>query len=108
MVSNMRIGIVNGFCVGDPWNARAIIDKLGFSAATSQDIWPDHPDKVLGTRLDFVQRHPNTARAVTAAILDAARWIDSSPANLRNTGQTITPRSSIGSASCRDKVFQYV
>src|SRR3546814_8048007 len=47
MVANMRIGNVDGFCVGEPWNARAIIDKLGFSAATSQDIWPDHPEKVL-------------------------------------------------------------
>src|SRR3546814_13214837 len=56
MVANMRIGNVDGYCVGEPWNARAIIDKLGFSAATSQDIWPDHPEKVLGTRSEFVQR----------------------------------------------------
>src|SRR3546814_18082341 len=63
MVANMRIGNVDGFCVGEPWNARAIIDKLGFSAATSQDIWPDHPETVLGTRLDFVQRPPNPARS---------------------------------------------
>ncbi len=93
MVANMRIGNVDGFCVGEPWNARAIIDKLGFSAATTQDIWPDHPEKVLGTRLDFAQQYPNTARAVTAAILEASRWIDSSPANLRKTAQTIAAKS---------------
>jgi nitrate/nitrite transport system substrate-binding protein len=93
MVANMRIGNVDGFCVGEPWNARAIIDKLGFSVATSQEIWTDHPEKVLGTRLDFVQQHPNTARAVTAAILEAGRWIDSSPANLRKTAETIAAKS---------------
>ncbi|PLC50110.1 nitrate transporter [Pollutimonas subterranea] len=93
MVANMRIGNVDGFCVGEPWNARAIIDKLGFSVATSQDIWADHPEKVLGTRRDFVDRHPNTARAVTAAILEASRWIDSSPANVRKTAETIAAKS---------------
>src|SRR3546814_12853346 len=130
MVANMRIGNVDGFWVGEPWNARAIIDKLGFSAATSQDIWPDHPEKVLGTRLDFVQRHPNTARAVTAAILAAARWIDRSPENIRKTAQTIVAKSyvttaaatitdrmqgryinglgKLGRTSCRERWCQYV
>jgi len=42
MVANMRIGNMDGYCVGEPWNARAIFDKVGFSVATSQDIWVDH------------------------------------------------------------------
>lgn len=93
MVANMRIGNMDGFCVGEPWNARAIADRIGFTAATSQDIWTDHPEKVLGTRADFVERYPNTARAVTAAILEASRWIDSSPENVRKTAQTIAAKS---------------
>ncbi|NYT84563.1 CmpA/NrtA family ABC transporter substrate-binding protein [Pollutimonas harenae] len=93
MVANMRIGNVDGYCVGEPWNARAIIDKVGFSAATSQDIWVDHPEKVLGTRANFVASHPHTVRAVTAAILEASRWIDSSPDNLRKTAETIAAKS---------------
>ncbi len=99
MVANMRIGNIDGFCVGEPWNARAIIDKLGFSAATTQDIWVDHPEKVLGTRADFVQRYPNTARAVTAAILEASRWIDSSPENLRKTAETIAAKSYVNTTA---------
>lgn len=93
MVANMRIGNMDGYCVGEPWNARAIMDGIGFTAATSQDIWTDHPEKVLGTRADFVERYPNTARAVTAAILEASRWIDSSPENVRKTAQTIAAKS---------------
>jgi nitrate/nitrite transport system substrate-binding protein len=76
MVANMRVDKMDGYCVGEPWNARAIHDKIGFTAATSQDIWTDHPEKVLGTTLEFVQRYPNTARAMIAAILDASKYID--------------------------------
>ncbi|PKO24850.1 MAG: nitrate transporter [Betaproteobacteria bacterium HGW-Betaproteobacteria-8] len=76
MVANMRIGNMDGFCVGEPWNARAIHDKIGFSVATSQDIWTDHPEKVLGTTAEFVAKNPNTALAMTKAVLEACRYID--------------------------------
>ena len=76
MVANMRVGNMDGYCVGEPWGARAIHDKIGFTAVTTQDIWKDHPEKVLGTRLEFVQKYPNTARAMTAAILEASKYID--------------------------------
>jgi len=76
MVANMRVGNMDGFCVGEPWNARAIADNIGFTAATTQDIWKDHPEKVLGTTAEFVQKHPNTARAMVAAILEASKYID--------------------------------
>ena len=76
MVANMRVGNMDGYCVGEPWNARAIHDKIGFTAATTQDIWKDHPEKVLGTTAEFVQKYPNTARAMIMAILEASQFID--------------------------------
>ncbi|HQR51603.1 MAG TPA: CmpA/NrtA family ABC transporter substrate-binding protein [Methylophilaceae bacterium] len=76
MVANMRIGNMDGYCVGEPWNARAIFDKIGFTVATSQDIWVDHPEKVLGTTAEFMQKNPNTARAMLMAVLEACRYID--------------------------------
>lgn len=76
MVANMRIGNMDGYCVGEPWNARAIHDKVGYTVATSQDIWTDHPEKVLGTTAEFVAQNPNTARAMIMAVLDACRYID--------------------------------
>ncbi len=76
MVANMRVGNMDGYCVGEPWNARAIHDKIGFTTATTQDIWQDHPEKVLGTTAEFARRHPNTVRALTAAVLEAARYVD--------------------------------
>lgn len=76
MVANMRIGNMDGYCVGEPWNARAVVDKIGFTAITTQDIWKDHPEKILGTTAEWVQANPNTTRALIAAILDASKYLD--------------------------------
>ena len=89
MVSNMRVGSMDGYCAGEPWNVRAIADEVGFTAATTQEIWPDHPEKVLAATATFVDRHPNAARAMTAAILEAGRWIEASPANRRFAAEMI-------------------
>jgi nitrate/nitrite transport system substrate-binding protein len=93
MVANMRVGNMDGFCVGEPWNNRAIMDRIGFTAVTTQDIWTDHPEKVLGTTADFVAKNPNTARAMTAAIIEAGRWIDASLANRRKTAETVASKA---------------
>ena len=93
MVANMRVGNMDGFCVGEPWNNRAIMDNIGFTATTTQDIWTDHPEKVLGTTADWVKQNPNTARAVVAAILDAGKWIDASLANKQKTAETIASKA---------------
>ncbi len=93
MVANMRVGNMDGFCVGEPWNHRAIIDGIGVTATTTQDVWKDHPEKVLGTTAEFCQKYPNTARAVTAAILEAGKWIDSGLSNKNKMAETIAARS---------------
>ncbi|PWB43560.1 MAG: nitrate transporter [Rhodocyclales bacterium] len=95
MVANCRVGNMHGFCVGEPWNQRAIVDKVGFSVATSQDVWTDHPEKVLGTTAEWVGKYPNTARAMTAAVLEASRWIDASLANRRKTAETVAAKAYI-------------
>ena len=76
MVANMRVGNMDGYCVGEPWGARAIADKIGFTATTTQAIWKDHPEKVLGSSLEFAQKYPNTARALIMAVLEASMHID--------------------------------
>jgi nitrate/nitrite transport system substrate-binding protein len=93
MVANMRVGNMDGYCVGEPWPYRAVVDKIGFTAETTQGIWKDHPEKALGTTAEFVQKYPNTARAMTAAIIDAGRWIDSSLSNRQKTADIVSDRS---------------
>ncbi|TAK65694.1 MAG: nitrate ABC transporter substrate-binding protein [Betaproteobacteria bacterium] len=93
MVANMRVGNMDGFCVGEPWNNRAIVDKIGFTVETTQSIWKNHPEKTLGATAEFVRKYPNSARAMTAAIIDAGRWIDSSLANRQKTAETVADKS---------------
>ncbi len=76
MVANMKVGKMDGFCVGEPWNARAIADGVGYTATTTQKIWPDHPEKVLAFTAEFAERNPRTVKAVMRAIVEAGRYID--------------------------------
>jgi len=81
MAASLAAGHMDGFCAGEPWGQRAQRDGAGVQAASSEQVWPNHPGKALGTRADFAATHPNTCRAMIAALLDSARWLDASRAN---------------------------
>jgi nitrate/nitrite transport system substrate-binding protein len=76
MVNNLSLGNIDGFCAGEPWNALAIKEQAGFTVATSQEIWREHPEKVLASTQAFVQDQPDAARALVTAVLEAARELD--------------------------------
>ncbi|MND53624.1 Nitrate transport protein NrtA precursor [compost metagenome] len=90
MVAHLRAGRIDGLCVGEPWSASAVQQDLGFTLATTQTIWPDHPEKVLGCTRAFVEQYPNTARALVMAILEASRFIEESSENRRSTAQLLS------------------
>lgn len=98
MVANMRVGNMDGFCVGEPWNHRAIMDGIGITAATTQDVWKDHPEKILGTTADFVKQNPNTCRAVIMAVLEASRWIDASISNKMKMAEVVAQKAYINTS----------
>lgn len=106
MVANMRVGNMDGFCVGEPWGHRAIMDGIGITATTTQDIWQDHPEKVLGSTLEFAKKYPNTCRAMMAAILDASKWIDASLANKNKMAETIADKSYVNTS--KDAIDQRI
>lgn len=95
MVASMGEHRIDGFCAGEPWHAYAIARGVGFTVATSQDVWPDHPEKVLACTSDFAERHPNAARALIATLLEAARFIDASNENRACTAGIISSRDYI-------------
>lgn len=76
MISNMKIGKMDGFCVGEPWNARAISDGIGYTAVSTQDMWKDHPEKVCAFLEDFADKNPRTVKAVLKALHEASVWLD--------------------------------
>ncbi len=104
MVANMKIGKMDGFCVGEPWNARAIADGIGFTAVTTQDIWKDHPEKVCAFLAEFADKNPRTVKAVLKALHEASVWLDnldnrpeqcqivSKPTYINCEAKTILPR----------------
>jgi nitrate/nitrite transport system substrate-binding protein len=68
MVANMKVDKMDGFCVGEPWNNRAIEDKIGFTAVTTQQMWKDHPEKVCAFTEEFAGRNPKTVKAILKAL----------------------------------------
>ena len=76
MVANMNIGKMDGYCVGEPWNARAIADGIGFTSVTTQDLWKDHPEKVCAFTEEFATKNPKTVKAVLKALHEASVWLD--------------------------------
>ncbi|WP_322094394.1 CmpA/NrtA family ABC transporter substrate-binding protein [Paraburkholderia bannensis] len=76
MVAALAEDRLDGLCVGEPWPALAQRRGMGRTVIRSGEIWPDHPEKVLACRRDFVERYPNTARALVQTMLEACRWLD--------------------------------
>jgi nitrate/nitrite transport system ATP-binding protein len=76
MVANLKAGNIDGYCVGEPWNSRAVHEDLGFVMATSLDLWAGHPEKVLGMREDYADQHPEIHLALLKALLEACEYCD--------------------------------
>ncbi len=75
MVANMKVGNMDGFCVGEPWNGVAVLQDIGFTHIATQDIWKDHPEKALVLNKSFSGRK-DEVKAVMKAILEASKWLD--------------------------------
>jgi ABC-type nitrate/sulfonate/bicarbonate transport system substrate-binding protein len=69
-------GAIDGFCVGAPWNMVAVDRGVGRIVAVKQDIWPSSPEKVIGTRPEWAEEHPETLSRLIVALDAAARWCD--------------------------------
>lgn len=76
MVYKLQAGIVDGYCLDEPWNQRAVVDQAGFTVYVNRDIWKGHPGKILATMGPWAEKHPTTARALVAAVLEACQYCD--------------------------------
>jgi nitrate/nitrite transport system substrate-binding protein len=76
MVANMKVGNMDAFCVGEPWNEQLVNQGIGFTACTTGEIWKKHPEKALGMRADWVDKNPRAAQAILAAVIEAQQWCD--------------------------------
>ena len=76
MVANMKVGTMDAFCVGEPWNEQLVNQDIGYTAVTTGELWSKHPEKVLGMRADWVDANPKTTQAILMAVMEAQQWCD--------------------------------
>jgi nitrate/nitrite transport system substrate-binding protein len=76
MVANMKVGTMDAFCVGEPWNEQLVNQGIGFTAATTGELWKGHPEKALSLRNDFIDANPIATRAILMAVMEAQMWAD--------------------------------
>jgi nitrate/nitrite transport system substrate-binding protein len=88
-VAHLSGGVVDGYCVGEPWNRQAEALGIGRIALTGPDIWKGMPEKVFGTTEAFAEKNPDTVKALIKALLEAAQWLDD-PANRNETARVLS------------------
>ena len=76
MVANMRVGTMDVFCVGEPWNEQLVNQDIGYTALTTGELWFNHPEKVLGMRAEWVDKNPRATQAIMMAVMEAQQWCD--------------------------------
>ncbi|MBF2097251.1 MAG: ABC transporter substrate-binding protein [Gloeomargaritaceae cyanobacterium C42_A2020_066] len=89
MVANMKVGNMEAFCVGEPWNAQLVNQKQGYTALVTGELWRDHPEKALGLRKDWVDKNPQAAQALLMAVMEAQQWCEK-PANRQEMCQIVS------------------
>lgn len=88
MVANMKVGNMDGYCVGEPWGGVAVKQGIGFTQVASQDIWKDHPEKALVVNKDFSAKRKADLVKVMKAVMEACKWLDV-PANRKKAAAII-------------------
>jgi nitrate/nitrite transport system substrate-binding protein len=76
MLSNLSAGLIDGYCVGEPWGHLAARSGLGQVVATSREICPGRIEKVFAVRQHRADSHPDIHQAALRALSQAARWCD--------------------------------
>jgi nitrate/nitrite transport system substrate-binding protein len=91
MVANMKVGNMDAFCVGEPWNEQLVNQNIGFTACSTGELWEKHPEKALGMRAAWVDKYPNAAKAVLMAVMEAQQWCDK-PENRQEMSEIVGKR----------------
>lgn len=76
MVANMKVGTMDCFCVGEPWNLQLIHQNIGYTAINTGELWNKHPEKSFGMRAAFVDKYPKASKALLMAVMEAQQWSD--------------------------------
>jgi two-component system, oxyanion-binding sensor len=76
MVESLANGLVDGFCVGAPWNSVAVDLGIGFILHFVCEILPRAAEKVLAVRSRWADEHPQTLLRLIRAHGRAAAFVE--------------------------------
>ncbi|PHM16624.1 MAG: nitrate ABC transporter [Sulfuricurvum sp. PD_MW2] len=93
MVANMTAGNIDGYCVGEPWNQRAVMGNIGKTVITGYQLWQDGPEKVLGVQKEFADKYPETTKEMIKALIEAGMWLDASWENRKEASAILSSKS---------------
>ena len=92
MVANLKAGNVDGYLAPDPFNQRAVFEKVGFIHLLSKEIWDGHPCCAFAARAELAETMPNTFGALVRAIVDATHFA-SKAENRKSIAEAIAPKN---------------
>ncbi|MBP6724558.1 MAG: ABC transporter substrate-binding protein [Halioglobus sp.] len=88
MVDSLARGIIDGYCVGEPWNSMSVQRGVGAVQATGYQIWNNGIEKVLGVLQGWHQNYPTTHLRLRLALMEACAWL-AQPANREETAAVL-------------------
>jgi nitrate/nitrite transport system substrate-binding protein len=92
MVANLKAGNIDGYLAPDPFNQRAVFEKVGFIHLLSKEIWDGHPCCAFAARAEFAEKMPHTYGALLRAIVDATAFA-AKPENRKSIAEAIAPKN---------------
>jgi two-component system, oxyanion-binding sensor len=76
MFPTLKLGYIDGYCVGEPWTSLAVQAGVGVCVATSAELAPLHPERVLMVRQSFALGRAEEHERLIAALLEACAFCD--------------------------------
>lgn len=76
VVQALDEGLIDGYCVGEPWNTHAVKKQVGVTIITGYEIWNNAPEKVLGVRKEWAENNEEVHRSLVKALYLASQWLD--------------------------------
>jgi two-component system, oxyanion-binding sensor len=74
MADALASGVIDGFCVGEPWNSVAVASGAGHVLTTKGSIWRSSPEKVLGLTRRWAAQEPELLDKLLLALHYSAKW----------------------------------
>ena len=96
MPATMAQGTIQGYCVGEPWNQKAVLSGIGVSVVTDYEVWKNNPEKVFGVTAAWATKNSKTHLAVIKALIRAGQWLDASPENRKEACKILSEPQYVG------------